>query len=147
MSNFPIQQFRLISGEEILCEIVEWGDDKKEILIRNVMAVETTIFDNNNERFYMFRPWLLYIENDNEIVIFNTDTVIGNATPNELLSMQYLEAVRDMKKISEERYDDYKKREAMKLKSLLENIAEKRSQKKELPKNVIKFPKSPPIIH
>jgi len=142
--SHPVQQIRLASGEEVLCEVMEYDTDGDEIIVRNAMAVETNMFENN-ERVYMFRPWFLYIEQPHENIMIKTNQVIGNCEPNELLRMQYYSAVKDMQDIAESRIDDFKRREAMKLKSTLEAITRAKTKNEEevestLPSNVIQFP-------
>lgn len=146
MNNFPVQQFRFTSGEELIAEILEWDEDEDFILIKNAMAIETNIFHGDNERMYMFRPWLLYIEHPEEIVVLNKNQVMGNVEPNELLKIQYYSAVRDMHEIAKERISEHNKKEAMKLKRTFEEIAKMKKQKElPIPENVINFPKKPTV--
>lgn len=150
MSNsFPLQQYRLNTGEEVICEIMEWEDEANEILVRNAMVIEQGFVDESmHNRMYAFRPWMLYIEKPHEIIVLNTESVVANCKPNDLLALQYYEAVRDMSTIADDRVQDHNKREAMKLKAMVEQIAELKKEGKEradLPDNVIQFPEKDTI--
>ena len=114
--GFPLQQFKLITGEEIICEVIEWGDGDN-IIIRSAMTIDSNHFEGN-ERIYMFKPWFLYIESDSELIVVDSKKIVGNITPNDLLSMQYYSAVSDMEKIAADRLKEYNLREALKLKQL-----------------------------
>ena len=40
MKRENIRQFKLVSGEEILCEIIEWDNDvSEEIIVRNIYNI------------------------------------------------------------------------------------------------------------
>ena len=65
MSSKPqIKQFKLSSGEEIICEVVQWDDaDTAAIIIRaGMQLVENSNF-KSGIRLYTFRPWLAFNEN------------------------------------------------------------------------------------
>ena len=137
--GFPLQQFKLITGEEIICEVIEWGDGDN-IIIRSAMTIDSNHFEGN-ERIYMFKPWFLYIESDSELIVVDSKKIVGNITPNDLLSMQYYSAVSDMEKIAADRLKEYNLREALKLKQLLNKmeLLEKVEENKDKPNNIIKF--------
>jgi len=122
MSNFPIQQFKLITGEEVICEIMEWENEDGFIIIKNAMDIN--ISTDREERIYMFKPWFLYVEKDDEYVFLDSNKIVGNCKPNDLLALQYYAAVEDMAEIAKERVADFNKREAYKLKEILEELAE-----------------------
>ena len=150
MKNFTLQHFRFNTGEEIICEILEWEEDCTEILVRNAMAIETML--DREERIYMFKPWLLYIESPHEIIIINTANIVANTSPNDLLALQYYSAVKEMEEIADDRIQHHNKKEAFKLKRIMEQIADLKKDGKVykepiLPDNVIKFPDRNDIIH
>ena len=141
--NKSLQHFRFNTGEEVICEIMEWSAEEDFILVRNAMAIETNLFDNA-ERMYMFRPWMLYIEKPHEILFVMKSNIVAHLVPNDLLSIQYLKACQDMHVIADERIEEHNKREAMKLKEMVEKLANLKKgnvdkKKVEIPDNVIPF--------
>lgn len=93
---YEYKHFRLVGGEEILCEIVEWIEEQhNEIIVRDVMAIVPSL-TSTNEKVYVFKPWLHYIEGKEELVIINSAHVIATVTPNPILQEQYLRAVVEM---------------------------------------------------
>jgi hypothetical protein len=142
MSTFPTHQLKLTTGEELICEVMDWENEDNNIIIRNAMVIETTIFENN-ERVYMFKPWFLYLEKPTDYIILDSKSIVASAQPNDLLAIQYISAVSDMKDLSEDRIKEHNKREAIKLKSILENLIESKKEpkeKKSKPKsNIINF--------
>lgn len=141
--NKNLQHIRFNTGEEVICEIMEWSDEEDFILVRNAMAIETNLFDNA-ERMYMFRPWMLYIEKPHEILFVKKGNIVAHIVPNDLLTIQYLKACEDMYEIAEDRIKDHNRREALKLKAMVEQIADlkkegKQRKEPELPDNVIPF--------
>ena len=44
MKRENIRQFKLVSGEEILCEIIEWDNDvSEEIIVRNIYNIVSEV--------------------------------------------------------------------------------------------------------
>mgnify|MGYP003633564841 CR=1 FL=1 len=146
MNNHPVQQIHLLSGEELICEVMDYEEVEGNIIIRNAMVIETNIFENN-DRVYMFKPWFLYIERSTEMVMLKVDHVTASVTPNDLLLIQYYSAVNDMDSVADDRVKEHNRKEAMKLKTLVDQIANlkrkvigEEPKKKEQPSNVIPFP-------
>ena len=130
MNNHPVQQIHLLSGEELICEVMDYEEVEGNIIIRNAMVIETNIFENN-DRVYMFKPWFLYIERSTEMIMLKVDHVVASVTPNDLLLIQYYSAVNDMDKVADDRVKEHNKNEAMKLKRLIENMKDLVDIKKE----------------
>ena len=96
-----IRQFKLTNGEEILCEVIQWQEEEEvEILIRKAMRL---IMTENEEgvKYYAFRPWMVYQEGSEDIIIINSTHIVGLGYPTNSLLVQWNEAVKDM----EEMYD------------------------------------------
>jgi hypothetical protein len=91
---YEVKQFKLISGEEIICEVVEWaqeGDD--QLIIRNAMQVENRYWEE--EMTYQFHPWMLYIENPLELIVMSSNHVLALTNPSPHLLAQYKESDED----------------------------------------------------
>ena len=101
MEDFlEVRQFKLASGDEILCEILQWQDQEGiEICIRKAMKLVMNEGDDG-VKYYSFRPWMIYQENSEDIIILSASMVIGIGFPVESLLYQYYEAVEDMHQMS-----------------------------------------------
>lgn len=103
---YEYKHFRLVGGEEILCEIIEWIEEQhNEIIVRDVMAIVPSL-TSTNEKVYVFKPWLHYIEGKEELIIINSAHVVATVTPNPILLEQYLRAVVEMHLTSADRISE-----------------------------------------
>ena len=113
IDNF--RQFKLSNGEEIVCEVVQWGDEEEPILIvRKAMKVYQ-VDRLDGYRLYTLRPWMIYTEDPNQLMTINDTMIIGECTPAAPLLKQYFFVVKEhAKNFSEEikemnKQDNYKK--------------------------------------
>ena len=93
LSNF--RQLKLASGEELIAEILEWaGDDDPTIIIRSALKI---VCSENADgfRYYSMRPWMVYCEDMKQLLTINSDTVIGETTPSDVLMKQYAVTVSE----------------------------------------------------
>lgn len=149
MTTFPLQQYRMVSGEEVICEVVDWENDDDNVLVRNAMVIEINWDLERDEKIYLFKPWFLYIEREEEVIVVDSKKIMANCAPNELLAIQYLSAVDDAKRIAQERITSHNATQQRKLSVMvdaLKQIADKaEEQVNELvevnntPSNVIPF--------
>lgn len=105
-----IKQFKLTNGEEILCEVLQWEDHGDiEILVRKAMRL---ILLENHEgvKYYAFRPWMVYQENNDDLIIINTDHIVGMGYPTRSLLIQYNEACADMDEMHNQREMEYEEK-------------------------------------
>ncbi len=92
-----IKQFKLSSGEEVICEVLEWPNTEEEevdIVVRNVfriVAIEQSVSGN---RYYTFKPWMVFQDEADMFQLINHGHVIGEANPSEKLLEQYFIACR-----------------------------------------------------
>ncbi len=101
------RQFKLSSGEEIVCEVLEWNDEAEvEILVRKAMRL-ILVEQGDGVKFYSFRPWMVYQENPDDILILNVNMVVGIGFPPDTLLKQYLEAVTEMGKMNDVREQEF----------------------------------------
>jgi len=86
------KQLKLISGEEIICEIVYWPDEKTDdqtMVIRS--AVELAMHEDIEEaiRFYTFRPYMMYIHDEEQLITLNGNNITSITTPAAEIFKQY----------------------------------------------------------
>jgi len=133
--NKSIRQFKLTNGDEIVCDVVEWPDVDDEhngLVVRNAYKIFMLNTLNPTEnRYYQFRPWLVYQDNKEFFQIINADHIIAEATPADELLVHYYRIINDID--DEENIED----KIDKLKEILnEFISENDSDSG----NLIKFP-------
>ena len=115
---YEVRQFKLASGEEIVCEIIQWNNEEElELVVRKAMKLvmgqsETGI------KYYSFRPWMVYQENPDDFVILNGNHVVGIAYPPDSLITQYDEAVDEMAKMYEDRQKEHLEKKGSEYKSV-----------------------------
>lgn len=144
-----LAQFKFTNGQEVVCDIIEWPDNEiDDIIARNAMAIvmgETA----EGDRIYMFRPWVQYLEKNNEFISISTRHIISVNRPNNLLAHEYGYAVQEMHSYANQREEEYK--EEMKtqrsitdrIASFAQNISSDSSDKG----NIIQFPSPDGTIH
>jgi hypothetical protein len=133
--NKSIRQFKLTNGDEIVCDVVEWPDVDDEhngLVVRNAYKIFMLNTLNPTEnRYYQFRPWLVYQDNKEFFQIINADHIVAEATPADELLVHYYRIINDID--DEENIED----KIDKLKEILnEFISENDSDSG----NLIKFP-------
>ena len=96
------RQFKLANGEEILCEVMQWGDDEvSAIVIRKAMKIYQ-VDRLDGYRMYTLRPWMIYSEDPSQLMTINDQMIIGETTPAKPLFKQYMMVVREHKKSFDE---------------------------------------------
>jgi len=151
--NKDIIQFKLSSGAEIVCEVLEWNDQEDPtsvLIVKNAMAI--IYWDHSNgERSYVFRPWISFPDEKTDFVILNPDHICSMNRPGNYLSQQYHGTVEEVLENNRRRDETLKEEHIESLKKfhkILKGIAGIDNEEKETPKksNVIQFP-DPDKIH
>lgn len=152
---YEVKQFKLVSGEEILAEVIEWADgDFPEIIVRNALQIDAFYKEDPPfEKYYAFKPYLHCLDGSEDIIILNSTHVLATAIPHEELIDTYIEARQNSHKVSIDRRANKAFNRQLKLKevadqmrSILESTMEEvsaqktESNKEELPDNIIPFP-------
>jgi|TARA_R110002153_G_scaffold197124_1_gene350599 hypothetical protein len=81
-----LKQYKLSSGDEIVCEVVDFTDEG--IIARKVIQIDTMILEDG-VRAYVMRPWMLYQDGIDQYTIINNDNVAASAMPTQGLIHQY----------------------------------------------------------
>jgi hypothetical protein len=133
--NKSIRQFKLTNGDEIVCDVVEWPDVDDEhngLVVRNAYKIFMLNTLNPTEnRYYQFRPWLVYQDNKEFFQIINADHIVAEATPADELLVHYYRIINDID--DEENIED-------KIDKLKEILNEFMSENDSDSGNLIKFP-------
>ncbi len=139
-----IKQFKLSSGEEIVCEVIEWPDvdeDMAEIVVRNIykiIAIDQTVSGN---RYYTFKPWMVFQDEPDMFQTININHVIGEANPSQKLLEQYFTMIKgELSEDSEAARAELEKKLADYIHNLRQVVSQQVGSSDSGEENVIKFP-------
>ena len=97
-----IRQFKMITGQEIICEVMEWPDDQvADMIVKNAVEVVGTDM-SDGIRYYSFKPWMVMQEGDGLYLNLNADMIVCEAIPTPKLFSYYEEAIANKQKEMEE---------------------------------------------
>jgi hypothetical protein len=106
-----IKQFMLTSGEQILCEVLEWPDEEvSEIVVRS--AYKLVLQEDDEVRYHTFKPWMCFQDSHEQVMTININHVVGEANPAEEVLKYYIKAVSNQALSddeTEEQLNAYKK--------------------------------------
>lgn len=106
-----IKQFMLTSGEQIVCEVLEWPDEEvSEIVVRSVYKL--VLQEDDDIRYYAFKPWMCFQDSAEQVMTINIQHVVGEANPAEEVLKYYMKAVSNQALTddeTEEQLNAYKK--------------------------------------
>lgn len=107
MNENELRQFKTTSGEEVVCEVVQWNEGyDTEVLVRKAMRL-VLIETEDGIKYYSFRPWMVYQEHPDDLIILNINNVIGIGFPPDTLLSQYNEAVAEMAEMNTAREEEF----------------------------------------
>tara|TARA_B110000444_G_scaffold226271_1_gene230675 strand:- start:1233 stop:1712 length:480 start_codon:yes stop_codon:yes gene_type:complete len=100
MATIELRQFKLTNQEEIVTEVLDFGDEETDhaIVVRNTMKLVNLENKSSGMRYYAFRPFMLYQGDYNHVQIINPGHVVSECTPTKQLVEQYTSAVEEMMK-------------------------------------------------
>lgn len=88
-----IRQFKLTTGDELICKVIEWPDDSEvDIVIENAYTIMSTGI-TEGYRYYGFRPWMTLQEGSGVYVTININHVVGESMPDKRVLDYYNEVV------------------------------------------------------
>ena len=80
MSEPYLRQFKLTTGEEIICEVLEWNDEETDlIVIRHAVEIQYIVKDSY--RMCTMRPWLLQQVQNEFFQTLSANHVVADARP------------------------------------------------------------------
>jgi len=90
-----IRQLKLSSGEEIICQILDWADEEAgDVVIRYAYRLYTVDDDARGYRLFSIKPWMTMQEGDDMFVTMNIMNVIAQAKPSGKIEKQFWNAVK-----------------------------------------------------
>lgn len=97
------KQFKLTSGEELICELVETNDADEgitDVIIRRAMKIVTTDDLEENTRYYTFKPYVTFQDDTTDLIALNSVHIVSESTPSEVVMTHYASALADADKFN-----------------------------------------------
>ena len=98
-----IRHFKLVTGEEVICEVLEETGDT--IVVNNAMSLMQNTL-KNGDKFFTFKTYMVYQDTPMNVIVIFTDKIMSLATPAKEMLDQYSMAIKEMAKYIEETYKD-----------------------------------------
>ena len=89
-----IKQLKIADGSEIICEIME--ELEEDIVVRGAFRIARVDLDNEKS-YYMFKPWMTYIERPDHFITINLYHLIAASVPSKEILDQYTNAIEKIK--------------------------------------------------
>ena len=93
MSEPLVRQMKLTSGDEIICEVIDWVDDEGPmVVVRNPLRV-ITVDKADGMRYHIFRPYMVMQLEEGVFQTLNSDHIIIEGTPVKEVVKEYYNAI------------------------------------------------------
>ena len=101
-----IRQFKLSSGDELLCEVIEWDDaENAELIVRHCFEVRKCENEQLNARYYAIRPYMSFQVGPHHVLSLNSDQILMSGLPSSEMVKQYKIAIKN-NEIPDEELDE-----------------------------------------
>lgn len=97
-----VKQLKIADGSEIICEIME--ELEEDIVVRGAFRIARVDLDNERS-YYMFKPWMTYVEESDHFITINLYHLIAATVPSEDILDQYENAIEKISEAVSERND------------------------------------------
>lgn len=81
-----VKQIKLVTGEEVICNVVE--EDEFEVVLKDALRIQSKI-NEVGVRFYFFRSFMVYKEDESDLIVLRADKIVSYTTPSEDLFKEY----------------------------------------------------------
>jgi hypothetical protein len=98
-----VKQLKIADGSEIICEIME--ELEEDIVVRGAFRIARVDLDNERS-YYMFKPWMTYVEESDHFITINLYHLIAATVPSEDILDQYENAIEKISEAVSERNDN-----------------------------------------
>jgi hypothetical protein len=98
-----IKQLKMVTGEEVLCEIIEETDE--DLIVRAPLGIQFHTSETGT-RIWTFRLFMCYQDDVDRFVLIKVDKIMGIANPIDELVKQYLVGIDQMFVFDDMIFDD-----------------------------------------
>ncbi len=104
--NSSIKHLKLITGEELICNLLEESPDN--LVVNNALSLMEKTLDNG-DKYYAFKTFMVYQDTPQNLIMVFTDKIISLALPTTDMISQYGRAIKELKLFQEktELEDDF----------------------------------------
>jgi len=88
-----VKQIKLVTGEEILCRVIEDGDF--DVVIKDALKIVSKMTDFGI-RIYTFRPFMVYQEKEEDLIVIRADKIVAYANPTPDLIKEYVIGIKEL---------------------------------------------------
>jgi len=93
-----IKHLKLISGEELVCELMTESGDS--IIIRNALSlIEKEL--SSGDKYYAFKTYMIYQDSPQNVMVVFSDKIMSIAVPTKEMDRQYTAAIKEMAEYNE----------------------------------------------
>ena len=100
MTEPNIKQLKLVTGEELLCEILE--EDEQDLIVNNIIKLVESVSEDGY-KYYSFRNFMIYQDDPESVILLKVDKIVSVAQPIDALLKQYFLALIELAKDAQER--------------------------------------------
>jgi hypothetical protein len=98
-----VKQLKIADGSEIICEIME--ELEEDIVVRGAFRIARVDLDNERS-YYMFKPWMTYVEESDHFITINLYHLIAATVPSKDILDQYENAIEKISEAVSERNEN-----------------------------------------
>ena len=88
MTVDTIQHFKISTGEDIICEVIEFDEENYSMNVKNCYALTLQETDEG-VRYYSFKPFMVYQDHSRYSQFLNPEHIIATANPDKRVIAQY----------------------------------------------------------
>lgn len=93
MTEYSVKQLKLVTGEEVICEVLD--ETPESLAIRNAF----TLYEKETSdgyKYFTFRTFMTYQDTPLSVMLLMNDKVMAMAIPSDDMSQQYQIAMDEM---------------------------------------------------
>ncbi len=91
--NSSIKHLKLITGEELICNLLDESPD--HLVVNNALSLMEKTLDNGT-KFYAFKTYMVYQDTPQNVIMVFTDKIVSLALPTQDMIDQYGSAIKEM---------------------------------------------------
>lgn len=98
-----LKQFKLANNEEIICEVVDWGNGEDDnIIVRKALKIHAMEDIEQGMRYYTFKPWMSFEIDPDAIHMISPYHIVAESNPGEQAKDYFFDVIGEMKELDGE---------------------------------------------
>lgn len=91
--NSSIKHLKLITGEELICNLLD--ETKDHIVVNNALSLMEKTLDNG-DKYFAFKTYMVYQDTPQNVIMVFADKIVSIAIPTQDMIRQYGNAIKEM---------------------------------------------------